>query len=131
MCYMPRRERRVFRAVSGLRKTSPGIQNSKGFIYVYLSVFVSFLLGSFVVNGLTQTYTEVLRYSQHVGSVHYKLLINYCTMVLDSVNNQQGAILFVSWNVKGINNLVKRSKIFSHLKSLKPDVILLQETHKL
>ena len=50
-------------------------------------------------------------------------------MVLDNVNNQQGAIVFISWNVKGLNHLVKRSKIFSHLKSLKPDVILLQETH--
>lgn len=71
---MPRRERRVFRAVSGLRKTSPGVQDGKGFIYVYLFVFVSFLLGLFVAYGLTQTCTEVLRYSQHAGPVHFKLL---------------------------------------------------------
>lgn len=50
-------------------------------------------------------------------------------MIPGNVNNQQGAVSFISWNVKGLNNLVKRSKVFSHLKSLKPDVILLQETH--
>ena len=71
---MPRRERRVFRAVSDLRKTSPGVQDGKVFIYVYLFVFVSFLGGSFVVYGLTQTCTKVLRYSQLAGPAHYKLL---------------------------------------------------------
>ena len=50
-------------------------------------------------------------------------------MILNNANKQQGAISFISWNVKGLNILVKWSKIFSHLKSLKPDVILLQETH--
>ncbi len=49
-------------------------------------------------------------------------------MIPDNVNNQQGAILFISWNIKGLNNLAKWSKIFSHLKSLKPDVIFVQET---
>lgn len=50
-------------------------------------------------------------------------------MILDNVNSQQGAVSFISWNVKGLNNMVKRSKVFSHLKSFKPDVIFLQETH--
>jgi len=71
---MARRERRVCRAVSGLKKTSPGVQDGERFLYVYLFVFVSFLLGSFVVYGLTQTCTEVLRYSQHAGPAHYKQL---------------------------------------------------------
>ncbi len=71
---MPRGERGVFRAVSGLRRTSPGVQDGKGFIYVCLSVFVSFLLGLFVVYGLSQTCTEVLRYSQRAEPVHYKWL---------------------------------------------------------
>lgn len=70
---MPRRGRRVFRAVSGLRKTSPGAQDGKRFIYVYLFVFVSVVLGLFVVYDLTQTGIEVLRYSQRVGLVHYQL----------------------------------------------------------
>lgn len=32
------------------------------------------------------------------------------------------AVTFVSWNVKGMNGPVKRSRIFSHLKQLKTDV---------
>uniref|UniRef100_A0A8C9YXD9 Endonuclease/exonuclease/phosphatase domain-containing protein n=1 Tax=Sander lucioperca TaxID=283035 RepID=A0A8C9YXD9_SANLU len=35
----------------------------------------------------------------------------------------------VSWNVKGLGHVIKRGRVFSHLKSLKPDVIFLQETH--
>uniref|UniRef100_A0A8C9X622 exodeoxyribonuclease III n=1 Tax=Sander lucioperca TaxID=283035 RepID=A0A8C9X622_SANLU len=35
----------------------------------------------------------------------------------------------VSWNVRGLNHPVKRGKIMAHLKSLKADVIFLQETH--
>lgn len=36
---------------------------------------------------------------------------------------------FLSWNVKGINNPIKRSRVFTHLKLLNSDVIYLQETH--
>lgn len=36
---------------------------------------------------------------------------------------------FISWNVKGINNPVKRTRVFTHLKSLRSDVVYLQETH--
>lgn len=36
---------------------------------------------------------------------------------------------FVSWNIKGLGSAVKRSKVFSHLKRLKPDIVFLQETH--
>lgn len=39
------------------------------------------------------------------------------------------ATSFVSWNVKGLNHPVKRSKVFSHLKKLKGDIVYLQETH--
>lgn len=42
--------------------------------------------------------------------------------------NKQG-LVFASWNVKGLNHPVKRSKVPSHLKSLSADVIFLQETH--
>ena len=40
-------------------------------------------------------------------------------------------ISFLSWNIKGLNNPVKRSRVFSHLKKLKADVVFLQETHLL
>ena len=36
---------------------------------------------------------------------------------------------FVSLNVRGINNNLKRRRIFRYLKSFKPDVCLLQETY--
>lgn len=36
---------------------------------------------------------------------------------------------FISWNVKGVNNPVKRQKVMSHLQQLKVDVAFLQETH--
>lgn len=40
-----------------------------------------------------------------------------------------GALTFSSWNVKGLNNPVKRSKVLCHLKSMNTDIIFLQETH--
>lgn len=38
-------------------------------------------------------------------------------------------LTFVSWNVKGMGHVIKRGRVFSHLKSLKSDVVFLQETH--
>lgn len=35
----------------------------------------------------------------------------------------------ISWNVKGLGHVIKLGGVFSHLKSLKPDIIFLQETH--
>lgn len=35
----------------------------------------------------------------------------------------------VSWNVKGLGHANKRGRVFSHLKSLKADIMFLQETH--
>lgn len=43
-----------------------------------------------------------------------------------SINNN---LTLVSWNVKGLGHVIKRGRVFSHLKSLKPDIIFLQETH--
>ena len=39
------------------------------------------------------------------------------------------SVRFVSWNVKGMGSPIKRSRIFAHLKRLKPDLVFLQETH--
>uniref|UniRef100_A0A8C2XNR7 Endonuclease/exonuclease/phosphatase domain-containing protein n=1 Tax=Cyclopterus lumpus TaxID=8103 RepID=A0A8C2XNR7_CYCLU len=36
---------------------------------------------------------------------------------------------FTSWNVKGVNNPVKRQRVMSHLQQLTVDVAFLQETH--
>lgn len=38
-------------------------------------------------------------------------------------------ITFCSWNVKGINEPIKRSKVLAHLNQIKTDIIFLQETH--
>ena len=44
-------------------------------------------------------------------------------------SNNGDVARIVSWNVRGLNLPVKRGKILAHLKSLKADVIYLQETH--
>ncbi len=44
-------------------------------------------------------------------------------------DREVGALTFSSWNVKGLNHPVKRSKVLSHLKSMNTDIIFLQETH--
>ncbi len=36
---------------------------------------------------------------------------------------------FMSWNVKGLNHLVKRSRVLAPLRQLKVEVAFLQETH--
>lgn len=36
---------------------------------------------------------------------------------------------FISWNIRGMGNPIKRSKVFTHLKRLKPAIVFLQETH--
>lgn len=40
-----------------------------------------------------------------------------------------GGITFTSWNVRGLGHVLKRAKVFSHLKSLSTDIVYLQETH--
>lgn len=40
-----------------------------------------------------------------------------------------GTIRFTSWNVKGLGGPVKRTRVLSHLKSLKTDIAFLTETH--
>lgn len=38
-------------------------------------------------------------------------------------------LTFSSWNVRGLNDPVKRGKVLSHLKKLASDIIFVQETH--
>lgn len=46
-----------------------------------------------------------------------------------NVNEKKVDLTFCTWNVKGVNEPVKRGKVLSHLKSLKADIMFLQETH--
>ena len=39
------------------------------------------------------------------------------------------SLRFVSWNIRGMGNPVKRSKVFTHLKRLNSAIVFLQETH--
>ncbi len=41
-----------------------------------------------------------------------------------------GALRFITWNVNGAGSREKKLKIFSQLKKLQADVVLLQETHR-
>ena len=41
------------------------------------------------------------------------------------------ATRLISWNIKGVNHPIKHARVFTHLKSLGPDIIFLQETHLL
>lgn len=36
-------------------------------------------------------------------------------------------VRFISWNIKGLGGAVKRCRVFSNLKRLKPDIVFLQE----
>lgn len=47
----------------------------------------------------------------------------------DRAQSRPGGIKIVSWNCNGLGHVVKRAKVFSHLKSLGADIVLLQETH--
>ena len=40
-----------------------------------------------------------------------------------------GSIRFISWNIKGIHHPIKRTRVFTHLKSLGAEIMFLQETH--
>lgn len=44
-------------------------------------------------------------------------------------SGSSGPIHFISWNVKGLQHPIKRSRIFAHLKTLGPEIMFLQETH--
>uniref|UniRef100_A0A9J7XMZ7 exodeoxyribonuclease III n=1 Tax=Cyprinus carpio carpio TaxID=630221 RepID=A0A9J7XMZ7_CYPCA len=38
-------------------------------------------------------------------------------------------IRIITWNVRGLGGQIKRSRVFSHLKTLSSDIMFLQETH--
>lgn len=55
-------------------------------------------------------------------------------MVTNASNNADiphfgSSVRFLSQNIKGMGSPIKRSRIFAHLKRLKPDLVFLQETH--
>lgn len=45
------------------------------------------------------------------------------------MTNPNNKLTILSWNVNGLGSSVKCSKVFSHLNSLKGDILFLQETH--
>lgn len=51
------------------------------------------------------------------------------TGIVTPVRSGASSTKFVTWNVKGLNNPNKRSRVFSHLRKLRADVVYLQESH--
>lgn len=47
----------------------------------------------------------------------------------DQTNGGNYTLTLASWNVKGLGHPIKRGKVFASLKSLKADILFLQETH--
>ena len=47
----------------------------------------------------------------------------------NNMNTPDCSVRMLSWNVKGLNSPVKRCRVFNHIKTLKADIIFLQETH--
>lgn len=45
------------------------------------------------------------------------------------LNITHSRVRFVSWNIKGLNRVIKLNRIMSHLQHLKADIAFLQETH--
>lgn len=41
-----------------------------------------------------------------------------------------GGITFTSWNVRGLGHVLKRAKVFSHLKSLSSDSLFARNTYQ-
>lgn len=39
------------------------------------------------------------------------------------------SINIITWNVKGLNNPIKRKKVLTHLKNKNADIVFIQETH--
>lgn len=44
-------------------------------------------------------------------------------------NKGNYTLTLASWNVKGLGYPIKRGKVFNYLKSLKADILFLQDTH--
>lgn len=51
------------------------------------------------------------------------------TNINSSIAGSGTPLRFISWNIRGMGNLVKRSKVFTHLKRLNSAIVFLQETH--
>lgn len=47
------------------------------------------------------------------------------------VGDEDQVITCITWNVNGLNNKIKRGLVFQYVRKLKPDFLLLQETHLL
>lgn len=52
---------------------------------------------------------------------------------MSDINSNSGGdklqVKLMSWNVRGLNGPVKRTKVFQHLKLHRADIVFLQETH--
>lgn len=78
--------------------------------YVFLSILRAFFLGKWDVRSDRLVF---------ISAIFVYLFFSLFTLLRYYVTSSGGTYLrFVSWNVKGVNDPVKRGRIFSHLKYL-------------
>lgn len=88
-----------------------GVGGWEGAICVYVFLFCIFVFFVFVFFSLAQ---ELHQHGELPVSLRY---------------SQGKNLRFISWNLKGANQVVKRNKVMTHLKQLRGDIFFLQETH--
>ncbi len=88
------------------------------------------------INATTQTLqrTQTWRTYSHTSAytpAHILFIwASHAASSISYTHTSMGALRFVTWNVNGAGSREKKLKIFSQLKKLQADVVLLQETHR-
>lgn len=70
--------------------------------------------------------------STHLLFVYNGIYFLCCGGVMSGPNSipyGNNIVNLTSWNVRGLNNPVRRARVFSHLRDLHSDIMFLQETH--
>lgn len=75
---------------------------------------MGYLLGSFL--------SPVVAVSEGQQIGYFIFITVFLNLIVVSADVNNTSTCFLSWNVKGINNPVKRSTVFAHLKSLSSDI---------
>lgn len=77
------------------------------------------------------TWTRPVNWLPTAYNCHGRGLLNVTQARCAALPHQMdNSVRFISWNTKGVHGPVKRSRLVSHLKNLKADVIFRQDTFK-
>lgn len=88
--------------------------------YGVCSFFHTFIFVWFDSRAAQQMFTNPYSYIFNVWAI---------SLTVQSIQGGRWFIRFISWNINGSQNPVKRKKCLSYLKSQQADVALIQETH--